>query len=368
MSKDIIIQEGGVNKNLNSIKKILTDEQGGGSCNWVPEEEVQRGTKTITKNGTYKASDDDLYGYSKVTVKVKGGSGGGISSDPGSGVSGTNPSDGNDYAHEIDDNGEIVTTKLPTRIVMSSLPYDTSYVDGETINFTGAEVTAYYEDGSSYGVVPFEELTFEPTVADSSGGNEYSDGDGVNCIAITYEYIENSKWSGWGYPNALGTQTGGSFGDFPASLGGGSGSATLLVTRYNNYTYVKRIAGDNNHLDLICYHVGQTVYGLKDGWFRSGTTTATSSTTQFKNTTWREYLTNVPESTKDPNNAGNILPTGNRQEISVSWPRIKDEKVLTTSFTITVEPSSNGQSGSSSGSGSSSSGGEDSGGGGSHGF
>jgi len=41
MSENIIIQEGGVNKSLNSIKKILTDEQDGGSCNWIPEEEIE---------------------------------------------------------------------------------------------------------------------------------------------------------------------------------------------------------------------------------------------------------------------------------------------------------------------------------------
>ena len=35
------------------------------------------GTKTITANGTYDASDDSLDGYSEVTVNVSGGGGGG---------------------------------------------------------------------------------------------------------------------------------------------------------------------------------------------------------------------------------------------------------------------------------------------------
>lgn len=39
----------------------------------VPSEEPTLGTKTITANGTYNASDDNLDGYSSVTVNVTGG-------------------------------------------------------------------------------------------------------------------------------------------------------------------------------------------------------------------------------------------------------------------------------------------------------
>ena len=47
----------------------LTDVSGGGST---------LGTKTITANGTYNASSDNLDGYSQVTVNVSGGGGSGI--------------------------------------------------------------------------------------------------------------------------------------------------------------------------------------------------------------------------------------------------------------------------------------------------
>ena len=40
----------------------------------VPSEEPTLGTKTITANGTYNASDDNFDGYSSVTVNVAGGS------------------------------------------------------------------------------------------------------------------------------------------------------------------------------------------------------------------------------------------------------------------------------------------------------
>ena len=45
----------------------LTDVSGGGST---------LGTKTITANGTYDASSDNLDGYSQVTVNVSGGGSG----------------------------------------------------------------------------------------------------------------------------------------------------------------------------------------------------------------------------------------------------------------------------------------------------
>lgn len=41
------------------------------------------GTKSITANGTYNASDDSLGGYSSVTVNVSGGGGGGVECETG---------------------------------------------------------------------------------------------------------------------------------------------------------------------------------------------------------------------------------------------------------------------------------------------
>jgi len=69
MSKNIVIQEGGVGRQF-TADKLTTPLVEGGTCNWVPEDEVQLETKFITENGTYVAKTDGKYGYSQVTVNV----------------------------------------------------------------------------------------------------------------------------------------------------------------------------------------------------------------------------------------------------------------------------------------------------------
>lgn len=74
MSKNITIAEGTQAKNFSNVSKIRVNNIGGGTSNWIPEEEAglyaNLGEANITKNGTYKASDEDYDGFSKVTVKV----------------------------------------------------------------------------------------------------------------------------------------------------------------------------------------------------------------------------------------------------------------------------------------------------------
>lgn len=112
MAKNIVIAEGGTAKNF-TAKKLQTNQQGSGTVNWVPEDEVldyvnlkdhkftANGTfspedfncdgfneveiaipadvkeKTITANGEFYAADDHCMGYNKVIVAVPGGGGGG---------------------------------------------------------------------------------------------------------------------------------------------------------------------------------------------------------------------------------------------------------------------------------------------------
>lgn len=112
MAKNITIREGDTSKQF-TAKKLKMNLVGGGTTNFVPEDEVlyyvdlkdhtftQSGTflpsqfncdgfrqvkiaipadvkeKTIKANGVYNASDDQCLGYSKVTVSVPGGGGGG---------------------------------------------------------------------------------------------------------------------------------------------------------------------------------------------------------------------------------------------------------------------------------------------------
>ena len=51
---------------------------------------------------------------------------------------------------------------------------------------------------------------------------------------------------------------------------------------------------------------------------------------------WPQFLTNVPESTKDPTRAGELYPTA--QTITVKWTPPEGEDELTDTFDITVIP------------------------------
>ena len=123
MSKNIIIQEGGIGKQM-TVSKLKTDKVGGGTCLWVPEDEVALGTKSISQNGTYKASDDGKYGFSQVTVNVAGGGGSADNSgqpissggdpDIGSSFIGIDPTDGEPYEYTVNSQGEVEKTPVPT--------------------------------------------------------------------------------------------------------------------------------------------------------------------------------------------------------------------------------------------------------------
>jgi hypothetical protein len=75
LPKNIVIAEGTQGKTFTAVEKIRTKLQGGGTCNWIPEDEAGEYTnlknKTIRENGEYLPSADNCTGYSKVTVNVK---------------------------------------------------------------------------------------------------------------------------------------------------------------------------------------------------------------------------------------------------------------------------------------------------------
>jgi len=220
--KNITIQEGGVAKQL-SVDKLKTNKVGGGTLLWVPEDEVSLGTKSVTANGTYKASDDGKYGFSQVTVNVSGsyGSanpdgtpsvGGGPTSDggggstpdgggvpaggPGSCVVGTDPITGNEQAVGVDSNGNLVTTPIPSSIEIVESPNTTSYSDGSPIDLTGATVIAKNADGSTWtsddypdGIIPISDLILATPTADASQASGPTAG-GFQIIDITNRSID----------------------------------------------------------------------------------------------------------------------------------------------------------------------------------
>lgn len=156
MSKNIIIQENGVEQVLSTISKVNTTRDGGGSADWVPEDETTLGQLTVNTNDTsIKARAQGYYGFSVVKVKASGRAVG-------------KNKNGQWKVVTADSSGHFVEHDLPIRIAVVTLPTKTAYEAGEDIVLDGMVVRAYYSDDSEYGLVPSREITVTPTKATST--------------------------------------------------------------------------------------------------------------------------------------------------------------------------------------------------------
>lgn len=182
MSKNIIIQEGGLARQF-TVDKLKTNLVGGGTCTWVPEDAVQLTTKTVNKDGTYKASSDGYYGFSQFTVK-------------GVGTATGKDGDGDPAMTYTDPTtGALVTEKLPTSIEVTKLPNQTVWGSGATLDFTGIEVTAYKPDGTKWtdrnypnGKIPLAELIFPTTTAGAEAEQTATSDADVGGIQTPFTY------------------------------------------------------------------------------------------------------------------------------------------------------------------------------------
>lgn len=337
MSKNIVIQEGGVGRQL-TADKLKTNLVSGGTCLWVPEDDVQLTTKTVTKNGTYKASKDGYYGYDKVIVNVAGG--GSIS---GKGA------DGNEYSISVDENGNIVETKLPSEIRIITPPtYTGPYGDGAYIGFDGLVVTAYDGDGNVWtgdgaypdGVIPTSELVFPVTVARHSEG-------GIGWVADP-SWIVSEAGAYLGYSNDRAfykTNNGNAIAFFKCGDAATWWAGPILVsTNYESSLY--SVDGEP-----VPYDVREFQYGGLMWYFSSGY--------HFKTNNYGTPLTHVLPSDNDNDEEmfntvmtmANVIVTGVGEEtIPVQWIR-PDGNTLEDNFVINVIPGG-GQGGSESGGGS----------------
>lgn len=171
MSKGVKIKEGDSGKSFSGVKKIRTNNINSGTTYWVPEDETKLGTKSINENGTYKASSDNLYGYSQVTVS---GIGTGTYTAQEGDVLGGNPLiEGNPYG--INEEG---ATLYPSAIKMYLRPAKTTYEEGEHIELTGGVFRGYLADEETQwggdgthpnGIIPHNELRIDPPTAQTDG-------------------------------------------------------------------------------------------------------------------------------------------------------------------------------------------------------
>lgn len=367
MAKNITIAEGSQAKNFNTVHKLRTNLIGGGTQYWVPEDEAgayaNMGQKSITANGTYRASDDSKDGYSQVIVNVppkeahlttKSITENGIYRGIDDGVDGFSqvnvnvagvgeatvtldePIGGDGNEHFITTNpstGKPVDVVLPSSIKIITPASKLRYNDGENIDITGIVVQAYKKDGTvwedathSGGYIPISELSFEPTKAHAeSESGIYSDDDG-NVIAEMVFLPE--AISSWGYSfNATyegyyGTING--YGIKRLALYRRDGDIhRMLVTEYNNrlyYTSVERTAlGDLRIFDDMPNDYVAGGY-IDNGW---GAT--------------HDYYTvntNFIKSTSNPVGVGEMKSVG--QKITIKWNRPRDNQTLRVTYGVTV--------------------------------
>ena len=248
MSSKIVVTERNDVKIINDVSKLVTNLTNGETCNWVQEDSVrlvtktiikdgiyianndvgspygysqvsvngvgnkilgQLGEKSITKNGTYEADKDKdgpYYGYSTIVVNVEGGEsgdGGGTSRPVVPGKDG----DGDDAVGTVDDDGNIVVEKLPTRISINIYPNNLVYEDGQAIDYTGLRVKAFLPDDTEWGTVDDNELIKSVTVAEyGTHGNVYTEvanpfaGDSVEKIYYDKNGYISGEWLNGGTP------------------------------------------------------------------------------------------------------------------------------------------------------------------------
>lgn len=325
MSKNITIQEGGIGVQL-TADKLKTNLTGSGTCQWIPEDESTLGTKTITEDGTYNASDDGYYGYSQVTVSGIGK------------ATGTD-GDGDEATAETTPGGDLEVNKIPTTIRVETPPTVTTYADGATIDFTGIVVKGYLKTGGLWtdsdhpnGVIPISELIFPVTTADAGGqGGEWTDGDGINARWISEKYTEDTDVSGNPYSLFVDGPVGEHNGE-PAYIGNKDNPTHFFITKYGSKYYVFE---STNNVGVRGYSYNADRPNQKYIHFASTSyTTGTGEVVEWDAAMF-DWITDVPESTKVPTGTPQMQPVSVPQEIPVQYTR-RDGNTLETSFEISV--------------------------------
>ena len=320
MSKNITIQEGGTGRQL-TVGKLKTNMVGGGTCLWLPEDEVPLGTKSINQNGTFKASDNGLYGFSQVTVRGVGVAKG---KDPGG--------SGNDAVATVDpETGKIVVAQVPSSIRVTTPPTNPYgiYQDGQQITTEGMVVKAYLADGSEYGVVPIGEVSiapdhaiYDPETDDPAAA--WADIPGVE------DYM----------PIVLDTEI------------------AYTVTSYGRDVREKMYASPAKFISAYKTWNGGTTGFIRasDEPFQDPDWTLYNYTLDGKTVYYTHWDNMSNRRDVDPVNMkplprgetvkklawtmiyGNKISAGSRQQIGVTWPRPGDGEILETSFEIAVAP------------------------------
>lgn len=339
------IKEGGIARLFDKVKKVLTKLQGGGNQTWVPEAGTNLTTKSINKNGVYRAVDDGDYGWSTVYVNVP----------TTSSVTGIDPDTGKTVTYNTDPStGDLVKREVPTSIAVITPPTNPYgiYTEGQTITKDGIVVKAYYADGREWGVVPVSELTLEPTIAvyDASTDYEYLAGDGINVIGLSgimqYRYPDNSAYvyrGTWGALSMPGSIEENPETEFPhIKTTSNNAMYRLYLTQYDGTVYAAESTGFFGDWNI------QPVRGQSSAIPASvNVLGAVLTNSDIASINSRDVALGIAyESTNDPDGIDitelERISAGSHQTITVLWPRIGDGMVLEATFEILVAPSPSG--------------------------
>ena len=307
MSKNITIQEGGVAKQL-IADKLKTNLADGGTCIWVPEDEAV----------------------------------GGI-------VSGKHPDmSGDDAVATVDSNGVINLQKIPSEIKVITPPTVDGgvYIDGQAISTEGMVVKAYYGSGREYGIVPNAEITLTPSVATYDSKKDVISGTATSELDTGCE--QPIHFSSGAYHTYSNSDTGYVFSEF------------FFVEAIVGYTNEQ-----SGRIYILCgassQQVGekQSIERFPDDTSRERDVdiTATASYTYDNKTVYYSkhgLNDNNDWSSGYPDNEGvangkdvwtalygsKQEKRGAMQNVTVSWPRPGDGRILTCEFQIVVQQAS----------------------------
>lgn len=215
----------------------------------------------------------------------------------------------------------IAVTKLPNRI---------EYGNGDAISLAGIEVTAYYDNGKPYGQIPVQDITVDKHYA--SRTTDY---------AITKVYLANQDlltmssqyWSNlrsWRKENA--------------------GEAYFAVIRYKEasapfaYSNFPLLIADNADAAWMLYkdpfaetwgRAGVQIY-TRNGYFYSPPAAISGNINYIDTQVYGEFDTFGEgfDAVIADIEAGRYDP--GKQTITVSWPRVGDGAILSTSFDIYI--------------------------------
>lgn len=333
MGANISIKEGGKARMFNAAR-LRTVQPGGGTVDWVPKSDVERSTLYANENGIYSPASDGVYAFDEVRVNVPE-----KDSFVGTG------SDGNKYYYKKKGGGgggssdEIEVIELLDHIVVITNPTQMRYEDGETIKMTGISVHAFNSDGEDQGEVPFDELSWTPSVASySSGQTAYSismptiealgstaELQYVYTSALYSEYISDGVWGAKTPPQSEADNP-----DMEYPIWHFTDDSIIYVTEYNGELYAAcdpPIKGFG-----VSFPLPAKSYTLKrDTKYKRFEDTSTI---------YGEYfLKFAGRSTVDPTGYDindMTKESGRRQKITIRWPRPGDGAILETDICIFI--------------------------------